>query len=123
MWCFWGMTDGIAEGRRWLDAALALPGWRDPVARAQALSAAGTLAWRQREFAAASDLHGQALVLQEQAGDQLAAAFSLNHLGVQAMEQQDYETADQYFRRAEARSDDPRIRMIVLLNSAEVARV
>ncbi len=116
------MTDRIAEGRRWLDTALAQPGWHDPVARARALSAAGTLAWRQREYQLASDLHGQALVLQDQTGDAVGAGFSLNHLGVQALEQQDYETADAYFKRAVARSDDPRIRMLVLLNSAEVAR-
>jgi predicted ATPase len=122
LWHFYGITSRIDEGRRWLDAALAMPGDQDPAVRARALSAAGTLAWRQGDYEAASEHHQEALRLQLQVGDVNGAAFSLNNLGVQASDQQDYERAVPLLERARGMSTEPRIRAIVLHNLAEAAR-
>jgi predicted ATPase/class 3 adenylate cyclase len=122
LWYFWGITARPGEGRRWLDAALGRPGGQDPLVRARALSAAGTLAWRQRDYASATARHAEALALQRQAGDDDGAAFSLNNLGVQALEQQDYATARVLFEQAQALATEARVTAYLLLNLGEVAK-
>ena len=119
---FWEAIGRYREGQAWLTAALSKADDHDLLARARALSGLGTLAWRQGDLASATELHGEALALQERAGDDVGAAFSLNNLGAQALDREDYETAETYFERATDRTLDPRVRTYVLINSGEVAK-
>ena len=122
LWPFWDATGRFREGQEWLTAALSQEGDHAPLVQAEALSGLGTFAWRQGEFATATELHAEALALQERAGDDAGAAFSLNNLGAQALGRDDYELAEAYFERASSRTVDLRVRAYVLVNSGEVAK-
>ena len=94
---YWEERCLLTEGRRWLEQAIRL-GAGTPVGdRLALLSGAGTLAWRQSDFAQAVAWHEQALALARAAGDLDAEAFARNNLGVQALDQGDYETATAHF--------------------------
>jgi non-specific serine/threonine protein kinase len=97
LWPFWEERMHYGEARGWLEAALALG--RDAPARDRlaALAGAGTMAWRQSDFAAAIAYHEQALRLARDLGDRDAEAFALNNLGAQAAEQGDFDAARVWF--------------------------
>jgi len=97
LWPFWEERMHYGEARGWLEAALALG--RDAPARDRlaALTGAGTMAWRQSDFAAAIAYHEQALRLARDLGDRDAEAFALNNLGAQAAEQGDFDSAGVWF--------------------------
>ncbi len=122
LWPFWDATGRFREGQEWLTAALSQEGDHAPLVQAEALSGLGTFAWRQGDFETATELHAAALALQERAGDDAGAAYSLNHLGAQALCREDYEAAEAYFERVSKRTVDLRVRTYVLVNSGEVAK-
>jgi tetratricopeptide (TPR) repeat protein len=122
MWQFWLMTDRISEGRSWLERALAVSDGRNLGAHARALSGAGTLAWRQGDFETATGRHAAALILQEQIGDSTGAAFSMNNLAVQAMDQGNDAEAEPLYVAARQLSEDRRVNTYILLNHGELAR-
>ena len=78
-WRFWQMRGHILEGRRRMDAVLAMPGWEQPasIARLRALEAAGGLAYWAGDMASASEHYGAAVAEARQIGDlpQLANAL------------------------------------------------
>ncbi|MCB0084928.1 MAG: AAA family ATPase, partial [Caldilineaceae bacterium] len=78
---FWGMRGHVGEGRQWLTAMLAQAPEIPPLIRAKALSAAGTLAEAQSDYAQAVTLQQEALTLRRAYGDQTGVAVSLNNLG------------------------------------------
>jgi predicted ATPase/class 3 adenylate cyclase len=121
LWQFWQLTDRITEGRNWLEMVLAESEGQDSRARARALSGAGTLAWRQGDFETATARHAAALTLQKSIGDSNGAAFSMNNLAVQALDQHDHENAKRLLEEARQFSTDRRVTTIVLLNSGEAA--
>jgi predicted ATPase/DNA-binding CsgD family transcriptional regulator len=86
LWPFWEEHAHYAEGRQWLETALALGGVAPANDRLQLLAGAGTMAWQQTDFAQAILHHEQALTLAREIGDREAEAFALNNLGVQAKE-------------------------------------
>jgi tetratricopeptide (TPR) repeat protein len=91
---FWWMRGHVAEGRRWLAAALQQAGTpRDTAAHAKALNWAGILAWSQGDLTAARALHEESLTLQRVLGNQRGIAHSLNNLGIVATKQGDYAAA------------------------------
>jgi non-specific serine/threonine protein kinase len=97
LWPFWENHAHYGEGRRWLEAALALAEEASQRERLNLLAGAGTLAWRQADFAQATRFHAQALALARALGDREAEAFALNNLGAQALGRGDFEEArDQY---------------------------
>lgn len=87
---FWYMHGHITEGRAWLDAALTLDQSGDKSVRANALHCGGMLAWQQAEYARATTLHQEALVLRREVGDREGEAGSLGNLGLIAWKQGDY---------------------------------
>jgi tetratricopeptide (TPR) repeat protein len=102
---FWFVRGHYAEGRQQVEEALVRSEHADasaipPAVRAQALSAAGTLAWAQGDFTTAAVRHQQAQRLFEAAGDRQGTAFSLNNLGVQAMRRGEADRALALFQRA-----------------------
>jgi len=107
LWRFWWIHGHLSEGRRWLEAALALADGGSPMQvsdvqaadrsiiamRATACSGAGVLAHAQGDFTRASALHAQSLALRRELGDTLALAWSLNNLGRVALDQRDFDRA------------------------------
>jgi predicted ATPase/DNA-binding XRE family transcriptional regulator len=81
---FWDVRCLYAEGRRWLEQALALDGDVPPAARAKALSAAGLVAHRQGDYARAAVLLEQALALNQALRDPAGAAAAQCYLGMAA---------------------------------------
>jgi non-specific serine/threonine protein kinase len=87
---FWSMRGYFAEGRSWLEAALAGGGLASPVARATALYGAGVLATMQGDYGQAVALAEESLGLYRELADRLGLANSLSVLGQVAQRQGDY---------------------------------
>jgi predicted ATPase/DNA-binding XRE family transcriptional regulator/Tfp pilus assembly protein PilF len=93
---FWEIHGHHHEGRRWLEAVLALPLCESSeilVARARALNGAGNLIRRQGDFRRATALHEECLRVRRRLGDEQGIAYSLNNLGNVARDQCDYPRA------------------------------
>jgi len=89
---FWHMHGHLNEGRRWLDAALALeeaPG----SARAKALSRVGYIAWEQGDYRRSVALSEESLELSRKLGDKVSAATALYSLGWAALFSNELERA------------------------------
>lgn len=105
LWRFWDTCGYLSEGRRWLEAALALPvpepasGSQDEAKslRSGALNGLGMLTLNQGEYAAARAALEESLALRRAVGSQEGVADALNNLGIVAFRQGDYETAQQLY--------------------------
>lgn len=86
LWRYWYMRGMLREGRRWLEAALALTSDGPATARAHALDGLGVLTWRQGEYVQAEHRLQMALDLYRSAHDQRGEARVLSHLGLSAAE-------------------------------------
>ena len=100
LWRFWYARGYFAEGRRWLEALLALPVAAPPAVRAEALNGAGALAHSQGDDAAAAVLLGQSLAARRDLDDPRGVSSSLNNLGVVARAQGDHAAARTRFEEA-----------------------
>ena len=100
LWEFWWVRGHLAEGRRWLDEALARGASEPAELRARALHAAASLATRQGDYDRAAELSEQSLALWEELGDVSGTARSLLSLGTVAAEQGDHERAISLSERA-----------------------
>jgi len=96
------MHGHFTEGRTWLERILATGGGAT-INRAKVFSTAGTLAWLQRDFRQATHFHEQALAHYREADDREGVAFSINNLGVQAVDQAEYARAAPLFEESLAR--------------------
>ena len=126
---FWEIRSDISEGSMWLEAALRQSGRLDTVTeaatRAKALTGAGTFAWHRGDYDKATELHGEALGLYKELGDDSGVAFALMCLGAQYNEPGDYERAAPFFEEALAlsrRIGDRRNIVTTLHNLADVER-
>lgn len=81
LWRFWQIRAHMSEGRQVLTELLEADAEVDPVFRANALSAAGSLAYWQNDGEACSRLYEAALALRRELGNQAALAGSLYDLG------------------------------------------
>ncbi|MGH3087502.1 MAG: tetratricopeptide repeat protein [Rubrobacteraceae bacterium] len=91
LWRFWHERGHLGEGRSWLEAALRDGGALPATARAKLLTGSGMLAWEQGDYASASALHEESLIVARRLGNRPAIAHSLNNLGLVALYQDDYE--------------------------------
>jgi predicted ATPase len=80
---FWLWREHYGEGRERLAALLELPA-RTQKARAQALHAAGDLAWQQGDYVEARVLHEKQLALDRESGDIAGVLTALTALGANA---------------------------------------
>ena len=126
---FWEIRSDFSEGSRWLEAALRQSGRPHTVTeaatRAKLLSEAGTFAYYRADFDHAVGLHGEALELYRDLGDDSGVAFALMCLGAQYGEKGDHERAAPFFEEALAlsrRIGDRRNIVTTLQNLAEVER-
>jgi predicted ATPase/DNA-binding CsgD family transcriptional regulator len=79
---FWWMCGHYGEGRRWLNAALAMGEEAPAAARAKALHGAGMMAYGQGDFAETVPLQERGLALYRELGDTWGVAWSLGLVGV-----------------------------------------
>jgi len=90
---FWQTRGYLSEARTWLTRALGLADGPPTTTRADALSAAGNIAWSQGDYTAARAWHETGLTLRRELGEAAAIARSLHNLGIVAMHQGDYVVA------------------------------
>jgi non-specific serine/threonine protein kinase len=99
LWYFWFQRGLPGEGRHWLTRALdrvSGPG----ADRAQALLGAGTLAWRQGDFAAARMHLDESVVLWRDTAARRGRAEALHVLGHVEFDQRDYAAAQALFEES-----------------------
>jgi predicted ATPase/DNA-binding CsgD family transcriptional regulator len=99
LWRFWSTRGHLGEGRAWLARALDLPSG-PAAARAKALTAAGTLAYQQGDYAAAGAHYEAGLALKRDLGDLRGVASSLNGLGNVAALRGEYALARAHFEES-----------------------
>jgi predicted ATPase/class 3 adenylate cyclase len=122
---FWEMRSYFSEGSGWLEASLRKSDSADAATRAKLSSEAGTFAWHRGDYDRAIALHGEALELYRELGDERGVAFALICLGAQELERGDYERAKPLFEEALAlsrKTGDKRTVGYALHNLGEVAR-
>ena len=122
---FWERRCRFVEGSSWLEAALRLSDHVEAATRAKLSSEAGTFAFFRTDFDRAIELHGEALGIYRQVGDDSGVAFALMCLGAQHMEKGDPESGTPYLEEALAlsrRIGDKRNTAGSLHNLAEVER-
>jgi predicted ATPase/class 3 adenylate cyclase len=82
LWRFWYARGHLEEGRRWLEAALALPSSREPTTpRARAHTAVAGIAYWQSDFDTALRSYDRALDIDRTLGDRAAMVEGLLNLG------------------------------------------
>ncbi len=106
---YWELRTHLHEPRVWMERALSADRARTPV-RARVLAAAGTLAWRTGNYAAAAALHLESLEIFREQGDVSGMALELVNLGAQELNQHQLGRAAELFldglRLAEQLGDD-----------------
>jgi predicted ATPase/class 3 adenylate cyclase/DNA-binding XRE family transcriptional regulator len=125
LWRFWEMRGYFTEGRRWLAAVLDHDQNVEVALKAAAYSAAGTMAYHQRDHGQALRWHQQALSLYRSLDDKPGIAFALNNLGVQWLEQGDFAPAMQHLTESLALTQQlgqTRTSAYTWHNMAEMAR-
>lgn len=104
---FWQIRGHAREGRAWLEKLLALQpepkGERELLLRADALSAAGHLAWFQGDYEPAERLLQESLPLFQRVESTSGQAHVLNTLGMIADERGDLDLAVAFYEEALAR--------------------
>ncbi|MBV8083377.1 MAG: DUF4242 domain-containing protein, partial [Chloroflexi bacterium] len=85
LWHFWEVRGRAAQGLRWLDEALALPGEAPALVKGRALDAAGHLALSLGQHHQAARYFVRTLQTWLQAGSRQSAALALNNLSTAAL--------------------------------------
>jgi predicted ATPase/DNA-binding SARP family transcriptional activator len=93
LWRFWQTRGYLAEGRRWLEAALALEGGASDETLATAYHGASGLASLQGDMESAQRLLEQSLVLRRRTEDFPRVAHALQRLGIMSYYTGDYPRA------------------------------
>ena len=102
LWRYWRQLGEFAEGRRWSDAALAIPGPAMASLRAKAAWAASALAFPQGDHVRMAALASEGLELARQSDDPMDRRNALTIKGMVAMLQGRYAEALEPFRESVA---------------------
>ncbi len=95
---FWYIRGYLSEGREWLTTLLVAPNTQSRTAvRAEALRAAGQIAYVQSDYRATQICLEESLAIRRELNDQRGVAAALEQLGEAATEQGDYVSAPQLF--------------------------
>ena len=100
LWRFWLVRGHLAEGRRWLESALAVGGGAPQEVRARALLGAGTIAHYLGELEEASRRCGESLALAAELDDRAGVAAALSGLALVARTGGDATRAQELYREA-----------------------
>jgi predicted ATPase/class 3 adenylate cyclase len=126
LYYFWIVRGYLAEGRRWLDEAIARSGSAPDALRASALYAAAGFAYRQGDYERARALFETSLDLYRGLGDELGTAMSVGSLANMAVAEGEYERAMAEYEEARALfrqlGDTSRLGQIVA-NMGDVANI
>jgi predicted ATPase len=90
LWTFWYLHGHLSEGRRWLEEALVTGAGAPAPLRANALRAAGNMAYHIGDYSAALVHQEECLELYRQLGDKKGIAASLNNLAITAADDGDF---------------------------------
>ncbi|MGK5517832.1 BTAD domain-containing putative transcriptional regulator [Micromonospora sp. URMC 107] len=96
MWWYWWVAGRMAEGRAWLDRALAAAPPQPSAPRARALRAAAALARNSGDLPAARRLGEQGLATFRELDDRTGTVAALNNLLITTQAQQDYRASLAY---------------------------
>ena len=96
---FWQLRGHLFEGRRALDAALAVGADAPPSIRTKALNGAGILAGEQGDFDAAAELFERSLELAHELGDRRRIGSVATNLGNLALFRGDYDRAYELYEQ------------------------
>ena len=99
---FWDMREHFAEGRRFLERLLNLPGAAQPKMRARLLFYASVFAGPEGDFASAQKFQEESLKTCRDLHDDRGATVALNALGVTALNRGDLDTACSFFEQCVA---------------------
>jgi predicted ATPase len=102
LWRFWEIRGYLAEGRKWLEPALAATDGMISEVRASAMTGAGVLAFMQGDHAAAVSLHQQSLALRRELGNPAAIAHAMSNLAAVTMDAGDYQLAGDLYEESGA---------------------
>jgi predicted ATPase/transcriptional regulator with XRE-family HTH domain len=100
LWRYWRHSGEYAEGRRWSEAALAMPGLAPASLRAKALWATAFLAYPQGDYARMAELAPECLDLARQGGDPMDLRNALTVTGQLAMCEERYADAIEPLRES-----------------------
>lgn len=100
LWRYWRHSGEFAEGRRWSEAALAMPGMAPASLRAQALWATAFLAYPQGDYTRMAELATEGLDVARQGGDPMDLRNALTVAGQVAMCEGRYADALEPFRQS-----------------------
>ncbi len=87
LWRYWRQLGEFAEGRRWTDAALRMPGDVPPSLRAQAVGGAAALAFPQGDYERLAELASESVDLARASGDPMDLRNALTLQGFVAVGQ------------------------------------
>lgn len=93
LWRFWEIEGYLAEGRMWLELALAGGDDDDSELRANALTGAAVLAHVQGDFAASMAHHEASLAMHRARGDLASVSYGLSNIGSVALQVGDHARA------------------------------
>ncbi|WIG58700.1 MAG: hypothetical protein OJF49_001446 [Ktedonobacterales bacterium] len=99
LWRFWRVRGHLAEGRRWLELALANVSDKTPV-RAKVLQALAILSMHHQGYASAAPLVEETLALYRALNDRRGLAMTLLNAGILAHFHGDYPQAMTYFEQS-----------------------
>jgi predicted ATPase/transcriptional regulator with XRE-family HTH domain len=100
LWRYWRHSGEYAEGRRWSEAALAMPGNAPASLRAKALWATAFLAYPQGDYTRMAELATEGLAVTRQSGDPMDLRNALTVVGQVAMCEGRYADALEPFRES-----------------------
>jgi predicted ATPase/DNA-binding CsgD family transcriptional regulator len=99
---FWDTRDYLAEGRRWLEAMLALSApVSDPAPVARATQALAEIMLWQADYAAASEVYGRAMALFQSSSDRLGELRCLRGLALIDISTRELDRAARWIRVAD----------------------
>ncbi len=102
LWSFWYRRGYHSAGRRWLEGALAIDGWRSPESRAMALGGLGMLAVQQGDVDCIQEAGEEGLELLAREGREASGAkiYLLSVSGYVALIREDYERARRLYEES-----------------------
>ncbi len=86
---FWYIRGHLAEGRTWVEGALAGSGPHEPAHRSAALRTAGLLSWRQGDYEAAERYGEEALAIARAIGDREEEMLAISGIGASVQSRDD----------------------------------
>jgi predicted ATPase/DNA-binding SARP family transcriptional activator len=101
LWWFWWVTGQMAEGRAWLDRALANSDNQPAALKAPALRAAASLTRNSGDYDAGRSYGERALELYQELGDTAGIAAALNGLCMTSQAQGDYQASLRFGEESE----------------------